>query len=94
MSKRHPQYDYDQIKGGASCLAIAREIGLNVDRNGRCAATWRGGDNPTAVSIKLSFFNRFSFFSPIIPTLSQIYPNQPRNASELRNPGQIQPFSS
>jgi len=51
MSKRHPQYDYDQIKGGASCLAIAREIGLNVDRNGRCAATWRGGDNPTAVSI-------------------------------------------
>ena len=44
-------YSFDEIRSTANCLEIAREIGLKVGADGRCAATWRGGDNQSAVSI-------------------------------------------
>lgn len=53
------QYDYDDIKQSANCAAIASDLGLVVDRQGRCAATWRGGDNKTAVSINKDGWHDF-----------------------------------
>lgn len=44
-------FDYDEIKSRANCLDIARELGLDVSSDGRCAATWRGGDNQTSVHV-------------------------------------------
>jgi hypothetical protein len=44
-------FSFDEIRDRADCLEIAREIGLHVGPDGRCAATWRGGDNPTVVSV-------------------------------------------
>ncbi len=45
-------YSYDDIKNAANCREVAEQLlGLKLSREGRCAATWRGGDNPTAVSI-------------------------------------------
>jgi len=48
-------FDFDEIKGRCSCLEVAKTfLGLDVDGSGRCAATWRGGDNPTSISINES----------------------------------------
>lgn len=45
----------DLIKMEFDCFKIAQELGATV-ANGRCAATWRGGDNPTSVSIQKDKF--------------------------------------
>lgn len=52
-------YSFDEIKESADCLSVAREIGLDVDRTGRCAASWRGGDNKTAVTINRDGWHDF-----------------------------------
>lgn len=39
-------YDYSQIKAAADCAAVARDfLGMQVSPEGRCAATWRGGNS-------------------------------------------------
>jgi len=44
-------YSYDDIKAACPCDHFATvHLGLKL-ANGRCAATWRGGDNPTSVAI-------------------------------------------
>lgn len=38
-------YSFDDIKARGSCVAFVTQVlGLKMDGNGRCAATWRGGD--------------------------------------------------
>ena len=37
-------YSYEEIKSATDCLAVANYLALQLDSNGRCAATWRGGD--------------------------------------------------
>lgn len=45
-------YNYDEIKAAADCAAFARDVlGLKLNNDNRCAATWRNGDNPTSVHI-------------------------------------------
>lgn len=53
-------FNFDKIKQAANCLDIAREIGLQLDGNNRTAATWRGGDNQTAVSINADGWHDFA----------------------------------
>ncbi|MHC4886489.1 MAG: hypothetical protein ACYTGH_15545 [Planctomycetota bacterium] len=53
-------YDFEQIKSGANCLEIARELGLDVNSDGRCAATWRGGTNQSSVMVKEDGWHDFS----------------------------------
>jgi hypothetical protein len=53
-------YDFAEIKAAADCVAIARELGITVSPDGRCAATWRGGTNPTSVSINRDGWHDFS----------------------------------
>jgi 5S rRNA maturation endonuclease (ribonuclease M5)/desulfoferrodoxin (superoxide reductase-like protein) len=51
------QYDFDEIKSTMPCDQAARELlGLELSRDNRCAATWRGGDNKTAVHINTDGF--------------------------------------
>lgn len=46
-------YDFSEIARVADCREIARELyGCHINGTGRCAALWRGGDNPEAVSIE------------------------------------------
>ena len=52
-------YSFDEIKAQANCLEIARELGLAIDHESKCAATWRGGDNPTAVSMNKDGWHDF-----------------------------------
>jgi hypothetical protein len=52
-------FNFDKIKEAANCLDIAKEIGLQVDGSGRTSATWRGGDNQTAVSISATGWHDF-----------------------------------
>lgn len=53
-------YDYSQIKAAADCVAVARDfLGLQLSPEGRCAATWRGGDNPESVSINRDGWHDF-----------------------------------
>lgn len=49
-------YSFDQIKERADCIEVAKMLGLQLDRNNRCAATWRGGKNPTSVAINRDGF--------------------------------------
>lgn len=51
-------YSYKDIKQHCDCTDIARTIGLNIT-DGRCAATWRNGDNKTAVSINRDGWHDF-----------------------------------
>ena len=44
-------YKFTDIKEKANCREVAAWLGLTVDNSGRCAATWRGGNNNTAVSM-------------------------------------------
>jgi hypothetical protein len=39
-------YDFEEIKSVGDCVALAENLGASVDRTGRCAAVWRGGDGP------------------------------------------------
>jgi hypothetical protein len=44
-------YDFTRIKDSVSCLTFAsNNLGLDIV-DGRCAATWRGGDNKSSVAI-------------------------------------------
>lgn len=52
-------FDFDEICRAADCVEIAKEIGLAVADN-RCAATWRGGDNATSVSLSKEGWHDFS----------------------------------
>ena len=46
------QYNYQEIKASGDCVRFAREVlGVEVDRDGRCAAAWRGGKNPQSVAL-------------------------------------------
>lgn len=49
-------FDFEEIKKSASCTKVAELLGLSLSPDGRCAATWRGGTNPTSVSINESGF--------------------------------------
>lgn len=53
------QYDYSEIKDSADCIAIAKELGLTI-ADGRTAATWRGGTNPSSVAINREGWHDFS----------------------------------
>lgn len=45
-------YSFQEIRAAADCRQIAIELfGCKIE-DGRCAALWRGGDNPQSVSIK------------------------------------------
>lgn len=45
-------YNYDEIKSAADCAEIAKTLlSLPVGPDGRCPAAWRGGNNPTSISI-------------------------------------------
>ena len=44
-------YSYETIKDSITCQDAAALIGIEI-RNGRCAATWRGGDNPNSVAVE------------------------------------------
>ena len=45
-------YDVDQVKEQGDCVRFAEEVlGAKVS-GGRCAAVWRGGDNPSTVTIE------------------------------------------
>jgi hypothetical protein len=44
-------YSFDDIRRAGDCAAFATNHFNVTIRNGRCAAAWRGGDNPEAVSI-------------------------------------------
>ncbi|MFA6619219.1 MAG: hypothetical protein WCT23_09145, partial [Candidatus Neomarinimicrobiota bacterium] len=50
-------YNFDEIKSQADCLEIARELGLNPNNQGRCAAVWRGGNNPNVAINKDGWFD-------------------------------------
>nr|DAF26846.1 MAG TPA: DNA directed DNA polymerase [Caudoviricetes sp.] len=53
-------YDFTQIKAAADCVAVARDLlGMQLSPEGRCAATWRGGDNPESVSINKDGWHDF-----------------------------------
>ena len=45
-------YDFAEIRSMADCIALARELyGCKINGAGRCAATWRGGDNTNTAHI-------------------------------------------
>lgn len=44
-------FSFSEISARGDCTILATDIFNTTIRNGRCAATWRGGDNPEAVSI-------------------------------------------
>jgi hypothetical protein len=51
-------YAFDDIKSAGSCVEIAELLYGAKIANGRCAASWRNGDNPLAVAInKESFYD-------------------------------------
>lgn len=43
-------FNFEKLKAAADCEAVAAALGLKVQDH-RCAATWRGATNPTAVSL-------------------------------------------
>ncbi len=52
-------YSFNDIRDAGDCARFAAEVlGAEV-RDGRCAATWRGGDNPTAVSLSKDAWHDF-----------------------------------
>jgi hypothetical protein len=53
-------YAFDEIARLADCVQIAREIGLAVNGDNRCAATWRGGTNETSVSLAATGWHDFA----------------------------------
>jgi hypothetical protein len=52
-------FSFDEIRERGDCVAFAREhYGCKINGTGRCAALWRGGDDPENVSIeKTKFFD-------------------------------------
>jgi 5S rRNA maturation endonuclease (ribonuclease M5) len=44
-------YDFNEIKQRGDCIQFLAHCGVQVDRHGRCAASWRGGDGPN-VAVK------------------------------------------
>jgi 5S rRNA maturation endonuclease (ribonuclease M5) len=42
-------YDFNEIKSRANCIEIAKHLGYQLNRDNRCAATWRGGKTDTSV---------------------------------------------
>jgi hypothetical protein len=49
-------YSFEDIRRAADCREIAQTLYGVTIKNGRCAAAWRGGDNPEAVSIQKDKF--------------------------------------
>ena len=53
-------YDYKEINNSCNCDDVAKSLlGLQLDNDGRCAATWLGGDNPTRITINQDGFHDF-----------------------------------
>jgi 5S rRNA maturation endonuclease (ribonuclease M5) len=51
-------YSFDEIRAVGDCVAFARDVYGAKISGGRCAAVWRGGDNPDSVAIdKDRFFD-------------------------------------
>ena len=50
-------FNFDEIKSQADCLQIARELGLNPNNQGRCAAVWREGKNPNVAINKDGWYD-------------------------------------
>ena len=45
-------YAFEDIRRVGNCVEIANELfGVSPDSAGRCAAIWRGGDNPTSAHV-------------------------------------------
>jgi hypothetical protein len=44
-------YNFADIRAVGDCAALAQSLYGATVKNGRCAATWRGGDNPEMVTI-------------------------------------------
>lgn len=53
-------YSFEDIKAAANCVTVAGWLGLELDRENRCAATWRGGTNPRSVSVSPDGWHDFS----------------------------------
>ena len=53
-------YSFDEIARLADCIEIAKEIGLAVNHENRCAATWRGGTNETSVALAKAGWHDFA----------------------------------
>jgi hypothetical protein len=49
-------YSFNDIRAVADCAAFAADVYGVTIRNGRCAAAWRGGDNPEGATIEKSQF--------------------------------------
>lgn len=49
-------YSFDEIKKQGDCLKFARDVLMLPIAKGRCAAQWRGGDNPESVSLERDKF--------------------------------------
>lgn len=45
-------YSFEEIRAVGDCVEFAKSVFNATVHGGRCAAVWRGGDNPEAVSIK------------------------------------------
>ena len=44
-------FSFAEIRAAGDCAALARDWYGAAVHDGRCAATWRGGDNPASVAI-------------------------------------------
>jgi len=44
-------FDLDEIRRVGDCVAFVRDVVGTPVANGRCAAVWRGGDNPSSVAL-------------------------------------------
>ena len=52
-------YSFDEICERADCVEVAKELGLKLNADNRCAAVWRGGSNETSVSINKDGWHDF-----------------------------------
>ena len=60
-------YSYEEIEAVADCVSVARDcLSINVDHDGRCAATWRGGTNKASVHITKTGFHDFQNMQELI----------------------------
>jgi len=52
-------YKFDELRSAADCVEVAKSLGLDVNREKRCAAKWRGGDNQTSVLLDKNGWHDF-----------------------------------
>jgi len=49
-------YDFDQIRSSADCrLFVTEVLGYDINREGRCQARWRGGENDSTKKTALTW---------------------------------------